>query len=86
MLNRLPDRGSDTSRQVGDFKQAQEALGRASGWSRVGAYAVNYDGSQMIGVGHGHIEGVGVSESRSAEFQDAAAAMPFNAREGDMYN
>ena len=85
MFNRLPDRGKDTSRQIGDFQEVQTALGRAVGWTRVGAYAVTNDGSQGFGVGHGHIEGAGVSESRNQEFQ-SGSDVPFEAREGDMYN
>jgi hypothetical protein len=33
MLNRLPDRGSDTSRQIGDFQGVQSALARATGYA-----------------------------------------------------
>ena len=33
MLNRLPDRGSDTARSVGSFQSMQAALGRAAGYN-----------------------------------------------------
>ena len=37
MFNRLPDRGQDTSRQIGDFQGVQAALGRAAGWDKTTA-------------------------------------------------
>jgi hypothetical protein len=86
MLNRLPDRGSDTKRSVGDFQEAQKALGRAAGWQdREGAFAINDEETQLIGVGHGHVEGVGNAQRRSEEFQ-SGSEVPYKAREGDMYN
>lgn len=84
MLNRLPDRGSDTKRSVGSFQDMQSALGRAAGWESMDVRGeklalnvgnINEETGEIphFMPGRGHVE-----ESRPKSFDKA--------REGDMYN
>ncbi len=93
MFNRLPDRGKDTSRQIGDFQGVQAALGRATGWESMqgsqGRIALNIGNiNEETGEIPHFVPGQGYAEPmmRSAEFMDSLANPPMQAREGDMYN
>lgn len=93
MFNRLPDRGQDTSRQVGDFQSIQAALGRATGWESMegsqGRVALNVGNiNEETGEIPHFIPGQGYAEPvmRNAEFMQAMANPPMRAREGDMFN
>jgi hypothetical protein len=98
MFNRLPDRGQDTARQIGDFQGVQAALARATGYSSWendnGARLTmakddegQYDYDSAFAPGEGHVN---LGSSRRRLFDDsrgtAGIGRPMIAREGDMYN
>ena len=97
MLNRLPDRGSDTARSVGSFKNMQEALGRTTGYS--GNFSdengtrATYDPKDPSGTvfapGAGHVDTgeMGIyAPGAQGTMGIRKANFSFAAREGDMYN
>lgn len=102
MFNRLPDRGQDTSRQIGDFQGVQAALGRAAGWDKTtarGDMSPNYGIAGVMsseGMVSGSIQqeppydsvvaGQGYAIPRTEEFAWALSNPPMRAREGDMFN
>jgi hypothetical protein len=98
MLNRLPDRGSDTARSVGSFQSMQAALGRAAGYNgswhddegtrltiRQDDEGKN-DYNSIFAPGAGHVTTgpklVGAEGTEGVRRQN----FTFAAREGDMYN
>ena len=97
MLNRLPDRGSDTSRQIGDFEGVQSALARATGYSSwhddegtrltIGKTSEGKnDYNSIFAPGEGHVTTGPKLIGAEGTTGVRRANFDFAAREGDMFN
>jgi hypothetical protein len=98
MLNRLPDRGEDTSRSVGSFQAMQAALGRTAGYNgswhddegtrltmRQDENGKN-DYDSIFAPGEGHVTTGPKLIGAEGTAGVRKANFDFAAREGDMFN